>query len=296
MKSFRQFRTRLRMKLPPALRPVMRLIEQPGPIVSRPWRLATARWRALPDFLVLGVHKGGSSSFYYYLVQHPQVRAAMKKEIYFFGRRYDKGARWYRSRFPLRSSLRPDRITGEATPTYIAWPHAPRLIHETVPDAKLMVVLRNPTQRAISHYFYSVQWRQETLPILDALRAEEERLAPHLARSAGDQRYFHPNLGWFSYQHRGHYAEQIERFYEQFGRDRLLIVDNRELAEDTVATMRRAYAFLGIDPDFTPPDLERLAVGHNRRAVDDAVVAHLDAHFRPHNARLAALIGRDLGW
>jgi len=273
-----------------------RILRRPGVLLSHPFGLLTGRWRALPDFLVIGAMKAGSTALYDYIIQHPQVVPPFKKELHYFDRHLHRGETWYRSRFPLQRNVRPPRITGESSPTYLPLPHAPRLIHALVPDARLVAVLRNPTQRAISHYFHQVAKRTETRPILQAMRDEPAVIAPHLERMARDERYFHWEYANASYLHHGYYVDHLARYHEHFGRDRLLVVTSDELADDTTATMRRVYAFLGVDADFVTPNRSPRNVGDNKQPIAAEVTAFLDDHFRPYNARLRAYLGRDLGW
>jgi len=113
----------------------------------------------------VGAQKAGTSSLYSYMVQHPQVLPAARKEIHYFDRHYDKGLRWYRRHFPLRARLSSERLSGEASPYYLFHPHAPRRIAETLPDARILMLLRNPANRAISHYFHEARVGREKLPL-----------------------------------------------------------------------------------------------------------------------------------
>ena len=124
-----------------------------GSAVERVARRASADLRALPDFVIIGAQKAGTTSLWRYLVEHPQIVGPTEKEIHFFDARFDRGARWYRARFPLRASLRRGaRLTFEASPYYLAHPFVPARVRAMLPDAKLVVLLRDPVERAWSHY------------------------------------------------------------------------------------------------------------------------------------------------
>ncbi len=149
------------------------------------WGYREFSWqsRSQPDFLIIGSQRSGTTSLHAYLKQHPQIIPAIKKEIYFFDGgldpdedTYSKGESWYRAHFPKLKSIRKDQQVFEATPLNIFNPLAPQRIAQSIPKVKLIAILRNPTERAISHYFHE-KWRgRESLAILDAFIAEEYRL------------------------------------------------------------------------------------------------------------------------
>jgi hypothetical protein len=257
--------------------------------------------RALPDFLIVGAQKSGTTSLHRWLEAHPAVRGGTLKEVHFFDGGLDPavdtfalGANWYRAHFPLRGELAPGQKVFEASPSYLFHPLAPARIAALLPETRLVAILRNPTDRAISHYFHNVRPNRgglEPLPVAEAMAAEEARLAPALAR--GDWK--DPDLRAFSYKARGRYLEQLERYRARFPADRLLVLRAEDLFEDPAGLMRRLYAFLGLEMprggDFRP-----VHVGGNREAVDPGVRAELDAYFAPHNRALAAALGQDFGW
>lgn len=267
--------------------------------VVRPYLRATAAWRALPNFIVIGTQKGGTTSLLDYLVQHPQIRRAFAKELHFFdgGRvagddTYARGAAAYRANFPYRAALGREGITGEASPRYLFDPRVPLRIHALTPDARLIAILRNPTERAISHYFHEVRAGRESRPIMQALREEDADMRVALAADA----YQSPAFVQRSYKARGRYCEQIERYFCVFPREQLLILGSRDLLLDPRAVLREVFAFLGVDPGCAVADLSSRNVGNNRSEVTTEVRAYLDAYFAEPNRRLHALLGRELNW
>lgn len=262
--------------------------------------------RVLPDFLVIGAQKSGTSSLFRYLDQHPQVRGSAPKEVHYFsgGRdpavdAYALGPRWYRSHFPRRSEMKPGMRAFEATPLYMLHPQAAARIHALLPGVKLVAVLRNPTDRAISHYFHNVRDNdrgnrrfREDLGPAEAMAAEEERLAPILA--AGDYRNEIYRVA--SYKARGRYLEQLRRYMELFPRENLLVLRAEDLFEDPAGQMALLARFLGIDPALGRADFRPMNVGQNRETVAPAVRASLDAYFAPHNRALSEALGCDFGW
>src|SRR5215210_506392 len=171
----------------------------------------------LPDFLILGTEKGGTSTLYWTLCQHPLIEPATKKEVHFFDSRkwFEKDVRWYRSQFPaLPPGDGPKTVTGEASPYYLLHPHTPRRAFVTVPEAKLIALLRNPVDRAYSAYRHKVRRGQETLSFEEALEEEEERTVGELGKMLADETYRSRAYPLYSYQARGIYVDQLIRWHE----------------------------------------------------------------------------------
>src|SRR3990172_222546 len=176
-----------------------------------------------PDFFIVGAQKCGTTSLYNYLARHPCVLGATKKEIHYFSDLYDEGIGWYKSHFPSLlkkySGILVNRrvlITGEATPFYIFHPHAPERIGKLFPHAKIIMMFRNPVDRAYSHYRYHVKLGAEALSFEDAIAAEPERLADELGKMIADEHYNSYNYKMFSYLKRGIYIEQLRRWLDLF--------------------------------------------------------------------------------
>src|SRR6187551_3563074 len=148
---------------------------------------ATSRWRPLPDFLVIGAQKAGTTALYAYLRWHPGIAGPSWKEVCFFDRHWWRGEAWYRGQFPLRAG---ERLVGEASPSYLFHPLAPERARSLVPGAKLVALLRDPVDRAYSQYQHEVALGREPLSFEDALAAEEERTRGEAERLAADPRAF----------------------------------------------------------------------------------------------------------
>jgi hypothetical protein len=256
----------------------------------RAYGRATAGARPLPDFLILGAQKAGTTALYSYLRRHPEITGPAFKEVSFFDRHYARGERWYRAHFPIRRS----GIVGEASPSYLFHPLAPERIAGMLPDVRLIAILRNPVDRAFSHYQHEVAFGRERLSFENALVHENERMDGELERMLADPAYF--SYAWWNYTYlaRGRYAEQLERWFAAFPRERLLVLFSDELADDTAGTYRRVLGFLGVDErglDSYPRIFER-----QYGELDSAVRGRLDDQFAEPNRRLAELLGRDLPW
>lgn len=266
-------------------------------------RLATARRRVLPDFFIIGAQKAGTSSLYRYLERHPCILPAFTKEVQYFQNlaNFVKGERWYRAHFPTRgamhrTALQQDHpcITGEATPL-MYHPHAPERVAGLLPGAKLIVLLRNPVERAFSHYHHQHRRGREPLSFSDAIDAEPERLEGEVERLKQDDRYVARNFVAYSYLYRGIYADQLLMWEAFYPRDRFLVLDSDELFTDPGGAYRRVLEFLDLPP-FEIPGFSRHNVGRYKSKIDEATRARLVSYFRPHNDRLWEHLGVDFGW
>lgn len=252
--------------------------------------------RSLPNFFVVGTQRGGTTSLFIYLLAHEHVHGPRRaKGVHYFDVHYDKPLSWYRSNFPRLSTLDEHwsgaAITpavGEGAPYYLFNPFIPSRIHSAVPDARIIAVLREPLDRAISHHNHEVKRGFETLSMCEAFDAEPERLAGEVEKMAADPTYVSAPHIHHAYLGRGQYAEQLERYFDLFGREQVLVLDSADLKAAPEATVRRATEFLGLPP---MSDVDHLL--YNQR-VHDPVSADIRAKFGPvfdaSNERLRTLL------
>ncbi|MCX7848245.1 MAG: sulfotransferase domain-containing protein [bacterium] len=192
------------------------------------------------NFLIAGTQKGGTTALAHFLAQHPHVFISRQKELHFFDRDKYFRARtpnytWYHQHFQGCDGY---RAVGEATPIYMFWPAAAPRIHAYNPAMKLILLLRNPIERAYSDYIMERRRGFELLPFRWAIRVEPLRrrwLPSLLARH-------------YLYTSRGFYSQQIQHLLHYFPREQMLILKTEELREDHYGTLQRVCAFLGVDP------------------------------------------------
>ena len=253
---------------------------------------ATEQHRPFPDFLIIGAQKAGTTALYQYLARHPQVRPAITKEVHYFDANFERGERWYRAHFPRRSASswgRSGFLTGEATPFYLFHPWVPARVAEGLPGLKLIVMLRDPVRRAISHYYHEVSLGFETRSLPRALDeepsmivGEEYRLARGLPSSPAYQHR--------SYFSRGLYADQLQRWLAHVPKEQLLILPSERLSSDGGESYRSVLDFLGL------PDDGQTTFGRvHQRAYPDpdpSIVRELNRRYRRPNDRLVELLGR----
>ncbi|MET0201776.1 MAG: sulfotransferase domain-containing protein [Gaiellaceae bacterium] len=282
------------MRSPATLIPT---IPEPARVVLRngvwAYGWVTSPFRPLPDFLVLGAQKAGTTALYEYLRRHPQISGPSWKEVSFFDRHWARGESWYRGNFPNVARTRGKHV-GEASPSYVFHPLAPRRVQEVVPEARLIVLVRNPVDRALSQYNHEVALGRERLPFEEALDAEEERLRGEQERMASDPRYFSREWWSHTYKARGRYAEQLERWLAVFPREQLLVLPSDDLGSDPARAHAQVLEFLGASPqrlDSYPRVYER-----EYEPMKPETREGLAAAFEEPNRRLYELLGRDLGW
>lgn len=266
------------------------------------WTLPTNRLRMLPDFLIIGAQRAGTTSLYRYLVQHPAVLpVVLTKGAHYFDTNHDKGVAWYRAHFPLHahaailsSRLGARVLTGEGSPYYVFHPLAPKRVAELLPEVRLILLLRDPVERAYSHHQHEVARGFEDLSFEEAIEREPERLAGERERLIADPAYRSFEHQHHSYLARGLYLEQILVWRERFRADQLLILIAEEFFADPAATLARVEGFLGLPP-WRPASFPRYNA-RRRAPMDPATRRRLAAHFRGPNAELARHLARELPW
>lgn len=253
-----------------------------------------------PDFLIIGAQKAGTSSLYAWLTQHPDVLPAREKELHYFDRRIEsEPIDGYLADFPLEIRMRSLRrlrgrevVTGEATPVYLFHPSVPAAVHHHLPSVKLIVLLRDPVERAVSQYWMEFNRGNETLTLEEALAAEVERTGSDFERiRRGEQpdRFFWTG----TYVARGHYAEQLERWLDLFPRSQMLILEFENLVADPGSVYRRTLEFLGVDPDVAPAPTFKAERAGSKQETHPETLTWLRERFVDSNRRLAQLIGID---
>jgi len=262
----------------------------------------THRARMLPAFLIVGAQRSGTTSMYRTLSQHPAVvKAVWHKGVHYFDTDYARGLGWYQAHFPLRSrARRATRGTGtapvtfESSPYYMFHPLAAERISRDLPGVKLLVLLRDPVERAYSAHAHELARGYETEPFARALELEPSRLAGEVERIMADPGYVSHAHQHQAYRARGQYVEQLERLAGRFGRDRIHVVDSSDFFTEPEPAYKAVLDFLGL-PQLGDPAFER----HNARPrspLPDELRAALTEHFRPYDERLASWLGWEPSW
>ena len=258
-------------------------------------------FRPLPEALILGAMRAGTTFLYDALSAHPRVAADTIKEHQFFGYRWPEGMRAYRRQLPRRWPDAIVKATGlrralviDSSPDYLFHPLAPERAAAVLgPSIKAIVLLREPGARAWSHYCLSLQRGHEHLGFLDAIAAEEERLAGEEARIAAGQETARAPHQIFSYLARGRYADQLQRWFKHIPRERFLVLKSEDLFAQPQVTLDRVCRFLDLDPIALPDRIRRNALPP--RPLPPRARAALDIAFAAGNADLKSLTGISFG-
>lgn len=267
--------------------------------MSKFLRLLTSPLRSGPDFVVIGAQKSGTTSMYAYLVQHPQIHTCAKKELHYFDTYIHRGDLFYRSFFPLKSQVKTGDICGEASTGYLLHPLVPKRIKEFNSDAKIIALLRDPVDRAISSYHHQIRKGTETLSMREAFEIEEERLKEQwqnvLTRTGEDVKKSSKEVRQFSYKKRGMYLEQLKPYFETFSKENIYIEYSENFFKDPARILKEIFAFLGVDSSFTPSDLAPKNVKAYANA-DESIINWLKDYYRVPNKQLEEFLGRKSPW
>jgi hypothetical protein len=258
----------------------------------------TASARMTPSFLIVGAQRCGTTSMYKTLSQHPMVLpAVLHKGAHYFDTGYGHGPAWYRGHFPLHVTARraapaPGRlpITGESSPYYMFHPLAGQRIAADLPGVKLLVLLRDPVERAYSAHTHETARGFETEPFERALELEPVRLAGEEAKLVADPAYQSYSHQHHAYLTRGRYADQLRRLEGLFGRDRMHVVDSQRFFTDPEPVFAEVVEFLGVGaargiayekhnarPRAPMPDSVRAALENQLAESDDELETWLGA-------------------
>ena len=260
------------------------------------YRKLTSGSRVLPDFLVAGTQKGGTTSLYNYLLQHPDVLPARQKEIHYFNthRLQGKGPAWYRSNFPFEKEIEegPGRrkITGEATPFMYSF-HVPRAVSALVPEVKLVFLLRHPVDRAYSHYQHNSRREgREDLSFSQAIRKEEERIGEEARAVENDETYPDSANRMYSYVARGFYSVQLKRWMDHFPGEQIMIRKSEDLFNDPEKIVNEVTDYLQL-PSFEY-DLSRIEnKGNYESGLNRSDVEFLNDRFKEEYQKIKDLTG-----
>ncbi|MDY6940909.1 MAG: tetratricopeptide repeat protein [Cyanobacteriota bacterium] len=251
--------------------------------------LAKLDWKpqkeSSPDFIIIGDIKCGTSSLHAYLNSHPRILFPLKKELQFFSNHFDRGVDWYLAHFPAITD-RPELLTGEASPGYFGKPGVDRLIHQLFPDIKLILLLRNPVDRALSRYFQKKKVGQGMKRSFAEIVTQEME---NFNQDSGDK-FTEPKgllLG-------GLYIYKLQRWMNLFSPEQFLILHSESFFRDPARTMERVYHFLGL-PDNSEQKYEVWNAGAYS-PMDAELRETLVDFCRPHNQKLEEYLGMKFDW
>ena len=260
--------------------------------------------KMVPSFIIIGAQRCGTTSLFKYLSEHPFIKTPLYKEIHFFDNyngAYNLGFKWYRGHFPTNNSgiLQKDNdrarvLTGEATPYYMFHPLCPNRIKGALPDVKIIAILRNPVDRAYSHYQHSVRLGYESLSFEQATEKEPFRLEGEKEKMIADLNYYSFEHNLHSYLSRGIYIEQLKMWEELFPKEQMLVLRTEDLFYDLTTVYNRVLTFLQL-PEHHLKQQAQYNVG-DYGPMPHALRKRLVKFFEPHNQELYKYLSWDLKW
>ncbi len=260
------------------------------------YRRLTAHWRGLPDFYIAGAKKSGTTSLFWYLLEHPRVMAPFRKEIKYYTYQAYLSLLWYRANFPWQRDLhRNNALTMDATPDYLMHPSFPQRMMQVTPNAKVIILLRDPVRRVLSHYYGNRRRGIEPLPLRAALEREDERIREVAARIAHDPCVDPSPYLWYGYLTESRYIEHLERLWAVVPKERILVLRSEDLFSHPYEVLEKVAQHLGLEMWYP------VIKAYNRGVYPDNPEFHdllpwLREYFRPYNERLYELLGWDSTW
>tara|TARA_B100002049_G_scaffold44345_1_gene30587 strand:- start:73 stop:963 length:891 start_codon:yes stop_codon:yes gene_type:complete len=269
------------------------------------YRKMTSRLRQLPDFIIIGAGRAGTTALYSYLIQHPLIAAALTDnnesvaDLHFFEYIISNNIQWYKSHFPILFSKsnkhKNSFITGEYTSTYMYHPDVPKRIFNLLPKIKLIVILRNPIDKAYSTYQQQFRFGEYTTSFEDTINAEFRRIDlnkdfPEL----NSNNYDFENFVAQNIIRHGVYADYLETWLKIFDRKQILILNSDDLKKSTKETLRRVFNFLNVS-NYDIKDTSQVNVG-KYPTINKITRKKLIEFFKPHNQRLNKLLDTEFDW
>lgn len=281
--------------------------DAPTPLLEKLYRAGTSPLRLLPDFLIIGTQRGGTTSLYNYLADHPCIGAASIKEVHFFdSAHFKQGEIWYRGHFPTvwqkyatERGQKQKFLTGESSPYYLFHPHTAKRVATLLPQVKLIVMLRNPVDRAYSHYYHEIAGGHEKLPTFeDAIEGEEERLRGEQEKMLADEQYHSYNHRHYSYLARGRYIEQLPAWLDLFVKEQVLILKSEDFYADPAAVYLQTLRFLDVPEVTLKAEQQAFKTYNETRApkMNAETRKRLLDYFAPYNERLYDRLNTNFGW
>lgn len=270
-------------------------------VLISPYMVLTSHLRAMPNFIIIGAAKCGTTSLYNYLIKHPNINPAFQKEPNFFSKHFNKGITFYKSQFPFR---RKGFITGEASTSYFSYPPAPHRIAKIIPSTKLVVLLRNPIDRAYSLYYHNLKHlgNKDSYSFKEAINKEPERWDRELGEivdcqsSCNLKNYYRLYKKHYhhAYLHRCIYIKFIRQWLNIFPREQLLVLKSEDLYEDPVYTYQKTLQFFNL-PEHNLREYNKHNPNHYPE-MDTATRNYLVGYFKPYNRLLSEYLKIDFDW
>lgn len=256
-------------------------------------RLVTSYSRVFPNFLLIGSMKSGSTTLHHYINNHPNVIHPSIKEVHYFDYYFGSNL-WYRSNFPKKNEMIKNGVsclTCDSTPQYLFHPLAPKRIFNLLPKIKILCVLRNPIDRAFSHYNHNVRNGNETYSFEDAIFKRNEKLEQEHQNLISNNDCDIVFYERYNYLNLGKYADQLSEWFKFFPKDQFFICKTEDLSSDM---LMKAYEFLNL-PNFDPGKINSLNTG-KYGIMKSSTREKLIKFYEPENSKLSTLLNIPINW
>jgi len=271
--------------------------------LDRAYSNLTGFAHVLPDFYIIGAQKCGTSALYDYLVQHPSIHPCTTKEPRFFDKYYDRGINWYKSCFPFKIKKNVEKIffhrkflTGEATERYLEHPHVAKRLKHLTPNAKIIIILRNPIDRAYSHYNMRFNSKKEELSFEEAIEKESIRTKNEYELMLNDENYYSFDYFHHSYLDRSIYVDKIKHWMKIFPKNQFLILQSEPFFKNPDETYQKVLEFLEL-PKWQLKKYKKIGSGkYSNPKMKSETKSKLLEYFRPHNENLFKLLNSTFDW
>lgn len=255
--------------------------------------------RMLPNFIIIGGRRCGTRSLYCYLKDHPNIASPLKKEVHFFDTKFDKGANWYKAHFPsiiyknyFEKTNTKKLLTFEATPYFLSHPLSPKRIAKLIPKVKLIVLLRNPIDRAFS------DWKHlgtETFSFNDAIQKENERLEGEEEKLISNPNYISIPHWRMAFKYQGLYNKFLKNWFKHFSQEQFLIIKSEDFFQNPESIMKQIYEFLELEPHKLQK-YEQYNATDEAQKMDPIIRKKLEKFFEPHNKILYEMLSTNFEW
>jgi len=263
------------------------------------YRNLTSSSRVLPDFIIIGAGRAGTTALYTYLIQHPSIITASTDndepvaDLHFFEYMISDKISWYKSHFPRKSKN--SFVTGEFTSTYMYHKKVPERIFNLIPKIKLIVILRNPIDKAYSTYNQQSHFNEVTSSFEETIKAEFARI--DLIKNHIEYTNNNPNFdNYVEYNiiRHGIYFNYLEKWFKIFPKKQIFVVDSNELENFPQQTLNKVFEFLNLSPHEIP-NLAKVNIG-KYSPMTESTRQSLIEFYKPHNAKLNNLLGTNFDW
>ena len=276
--------------------------------LKKSYQTITSNLRVLPNFIIIGAGRAGTTSLYNYLIQHPSIFAASTKnneniaDLHFFEHMISNKTSWYKSHFPtiftkkfFESKSKMKFITGEYTSTYMYNRNVPKRIFELIPNIKLIIILRNPVEKAYSTYSQQLSFNEHTMSFEETVKAELRRI--ELSKNYPELNSNDPDFGnhvMHNLVRHGIYFDYLNEWFKIFPKKQFFIIDSEKLKNSTQDTLDDVFKFLDVQPHKIS-NLSKINVGQYTK-IDDSSKKILTDFYLLHNEKLYNLLGSRYSW